>query len=339
MKKIIFSRAPTRIDLAGGTLDIWPLFHLFDNPPTVNAAINLFATVKITPLSGKTIRVKSKDLNLTETFSSLNKIPAKHPLELILRTIQFYKPKTGFAIETDCEAPPGSGIGGSSSLSIALNGALNKLTDKKLNRSQILTVAQNIETQVISVPTGWQDYYPALYGGVLSLRSNMLQIEVEKIKIDLKDLTNRFTLCYTGKPRKSGINNWEVFRQTIEGNKKVVKNLEKISSNSREMSKTLIENNISELPALIKKEWVARKKLAPGIVSPEIHRIAMAAQKAGALASKVCGAGGGGCVAFISNKENKNSIRKTIEKEAARFLDFKFVRNGLEIKESKSEFK
>ncbi len=334
MKKIIFSRAPTRIDLAGGTLDIWPLFHLFDNPPTVNAAINLFATVKITPASGQTIRVRSKDLNLSDSFSSLNKIPPKHPLELILRTIQFYKPKTGFAIETDCEAPAGSGIGGSSSLSVALNGALNRFTGKRLNRSQILTVAQNIETQVISVPTGWQDYYPALYGGFLSLRSNMLQIEVKKIKVDLKNLTDRFSLCFTGKPRQSGINNWEVFRQTIEGNKKVVKNLEKIADNSREMSKALVKGNISQLPRLLKEEWIARKKLAPGIVSTEIHRIATAAQKAGALAAKVCGAGGGGCVAFISNKDDKNLVQKAIEKEKARFLDFKFVGSGLEIKES-----
>lgn len=334
MKKIIFSRAPTRIDLAGGTLDIWPLFHLFDNPPTVNAAINLFATVKITPLNGKTIRVKSKDLNINENFPSLSKIPLKHPLELILRTIQFYKPKTGFAIETDCEAPAGSGIGGSSALGIALNGALNRLTGKKLNRSQLLTIAQNIETQVISVPTGWQDYYPALYGGFLSLRSNMLQIEVEKIKIDLKDLTNRFTLCFTGKPRKSGINNWEVFSQTIEGNKKVVKNLEKIGDNSRKISKALTDGNISQLPRLLKEEWFARKKLAPGIVSPEIQRIATSAQKAGALAAKVCGAGGGGCVAFISDKDNKKTVRKAIEKEGARLLDFKFVKKGLEIIES-----
>ena len=186
MKKIIFSRAPTRIDLAGGTLDIWPLFHLFDNPPTVNAAISLFATVKITPLRGKKIKVISKDLNLSDSFSSLDKIPIKHPLELILRTIQFYKPKTGFLLETACEAPTGSGIGGSSALSVALNGALNKFTNKKLTLSQIKTVAQNIETQVISVPTGWQDYYPALYGGVLSIRSNILKAEVIKIKIDLK---------------------------------------------------------------------------------------------------------------------------------------------------------
>jgi len=336
VKKTIFSRAPTRIDLAGGTLDIWPLYHLFDNPPTVNAAINLFATVKITPLSGKTIRVKSKDLNLNESFSSINKIPLKHPLKLILRTIQFYKPKTGFIIETDCEAPPGSGIGGSSSLGIALNGALNRFTDKKLNRSQIMTVAQNIETQVISVPTGWQDYYPALYGGLLSLRSNMLQIEVEKIKVNLVDLTHQFTLCYTGKPRKSGINNWEVFRKTIEGNKKVVKNLEKIGDNSKEISQTLIEGNLQKLPSLLEEEWISRKKLAPGIVSPEINRIATAAQKAGALAAKVCGAGGGGCLAFMANKENKNFIRKAIEKEGARILDFKFVKNGLEIKEFNS---
>ncbi len=334
MKSSIISRAPTRIDLAGGTLDIWPIHLLLNNPPTVNAAINIYATTKIKPLSGKTIRVKSKDLNLEESFSSLNKIPKKHPLDLILKTIQFYKPKTGFILETDCEAPAGSGIGGSSALGISLNGALNRFTGKKLNNSQILTVTQNIETQVISVPTGWQDYYPALYGGILSLQSNILKIEHQKIKVNLPKLTDQFILCYTGKPRKSGINNWEVFRETIDGNKKVLKNLEAIGNISKRMSAALVKENLSKLPSLIEEEWNARKALAPGIVSPEIHQIVVAAKKAGALAAKVCGAGGGGCVAFAVNKNKRNSVIKAIEKKCARYLDFKFVQKGLEVKES-----
>ncbi|MZH46559.1 MAG: hypothetical protein F3739_05955, partial [Nitrospinae bacterium] len=115
----IKSSAPTRIDLAGGTLDIWPLHLFFDNPPTLNAAIDLYATVEITTRKDKRIVLTSRDLGLSENFSSLGALPDKHPLELIVRTLKFYAPQTGLEISTDCQAPQGSGIGGSSALNIA----------------------------------------------------------------------------------------------------------------------------------------------------------------------------------------------------------------------------
>ncbi|SVD42745.1 uncharacterized protein METZ01_LOCUS395599, partial [marine metagenome] len=167
---MIKSTAPARIDLAGGTLDIWPLYLQFGNPPTLNAAINLYATVKLTPRNDQRIIVESKDLRRKVDFKSIEYLPDKHPLNLILKTIKFYRPKKGLNILTSSDAPPGSGIGGSSALNIALHGALNAFTQKGLTKKQILEVAKNIETQVISVPTGWQDYFPPLYGGVRSVR-------------------------------------------------------------------------------------------------------------------------------------------------------------------------
>ena len=111
---MIKSSAPTRIDLAGGTLDIWPLHLFFGNPPTLNAAIDLYATVEINPRKDKRIVLRSQDLKLESSFSSVNALPDNHPLELLTRTVKFYAPKSGLEITTNCQAPQGSGIGGSS---------------------------------------------------------------------------------------------------------------------------------------------------------------------------------------------------------------------------------
>ena len=127
---MIKSSAPTRIDLAGGTLDIWPLYLFFDNPPTLNAAINLYARVELKPRRDKKLIVESRDLGVKAKFSGLNHLPDRHPLILILKLLRFYRPQTGLELVTDCQAPAGSGIGGSSALNIALNGALNRLTGR-----------------------------------------------------------------------------------------------------------------------------------------------------------------------------------------------------------------
>ena len=125
---MIRSTAPTRIDLAGGTLDIWPLYLQFKNPPTLNAAINLYATVELTPRSDRKVVVESKDLLRKVEFKSIKSVPERHPLNLILKTLKYYQPKNGLNIVTSSAAPPGSGIGGSSALNIALHGALNAFT-------------------------------------------------------------------------------------------------------------------------------------------------------------------------------------------------------------------
>ena len=196
----IISSAPTRIDMAGGTLDIWPLHLFFDNPPTLNAAIDLYATVEIIPRKDKRILLTSCDLGLSDNSSSLKTLPDNHPLELIVRMLKFYAPKSGLELTTNCQAPKGSGIGGSSALSIALHGALNRLTGRGYRKAEMIEIAKNIETQVIKVPAGCQDYFPAMYGGVRKVLPGFRGTETEKFAISPVELTRHFVLCYTGKP-------------------------------------------------------------------------------------------------------------------------------------------
>jgi len=327
----IKSSAPTRIDLAGGTLDIWPLHLFFDNPPTLNAAIDLYATVEITTRKDKRIVLTSRDLGLSENFSSLGALPDKHPLELIVRTLKFYAPQTGLEISTDCQAPQGSGIGGSSALNIALHGALNRLTGKRYRKPEMIEIAKNIETQVINVPAGCQDYFPAMYGGVRKVVPGMRGTETVKFAISPAELTRHFVLCYTGKPRNSGINNWEVTKKAVDGNRAVILHLKTIRDCALEMERVLSRGKIQNLAPVFSREWIARKKLAPNISTPQMDKLIRFAMKKGALAAKVCGAGGGGCVAFIVPPSKKQMVSEELFSKGGQVLPFRFVSRPLRV--------
>jgi D-glycero-alpha-D-manno-heptose-7-phosphate kinase len=315
--------------LAGGTLDIWPLHLFFSNAPTLNAAIDLYATVEISPRKDKRIVLRSRDLNIADSFSSLSALPENHPLELVIRMVKFYAPKTGLEISTSCQAPQGSGIGGSSALSIALHGALNKFTGKKFNKQQMIEIARNIETQVIRVPAGCQDYFPAMYGGVRSVSPGFLGIDTETLPVKPKELTRHFVLCYTGKPRNSGINNWEVTKKALDGDKKVIRHLGTIRDCAVEMHQLLKKGRIAGIAPIFAREWQARKQLAPAITTPEMEKLIRAALKKGALAAKVCGAGGGGCVAFIVPPKKKQSIIDELNLQGGKVLPFQFISRGV----------
>jgi D-glycero-alpha-D-manno-heptose-7-phosphate kinase len=328
---MIRSSAPTRIDLAGGTLDLWPLHLFFDNPPTLNAAIDLYATVELTPRRDKTIILESRDLDLQAKFRNLTALPDKHPLILLIKLIRFYQPKTGLHLVAHCQAPAGSGIGGSSALNIALNGALNRFTNRRYNREQMIEIAKNIETQVIDVPAGTQDYYSAMYGGVQSIQPGMVKVEPRHLPLDLKDLNSKFVLCYTGQPHHSGINNWSVYKKTIDGNAKTLKSLSRIAEVARQMEKQLAQGRLTRFEHWFNEEWKARKALAPGISTAKMDRMIQAAKKKGALAAKVCGAGGGGCVAFFVAPDKRESVIQALQAHGGNVLKFKFVSRGLRV--------
>ncbi len=328
---MIKSTAPARIDFAGGTLDIWPLYLQFGNPPTLNAAINLYATVELTPRNDQRIVVESKDLKRKVEFKSVDSLPEKHPLGLVLKTLKYYQPERGLNIVTACEAPPGSGIGGSSALNIALHGALNAFTRKGLSKKQMLEAAKNIETQVISVPTGWQDYFPPLYGGVRSVRPGFDGVDSVTLPVCLEDLTRNMILCYTGKPRQSGINNWEVMKKALDGNRAITDKLKKIGQIAREMDNALTVGNMKRVATLFAQEWKERKALAPTISTRLMDNLIAGAIKQGAQAAKVCGAGGGGCIAFIVPSKKKESVSAELTRLKGQVIPFRFVRRGLRV--------
>ena len=208
----VFAKAPCRVDLAGATLDIWPLYLFHDNVVTVNFAVDLFTSCEIGTREDSRIVLRSKDLGREETFESFAELHAakRYQLPLLALLVRFFAPRQGFTLESTSEAPANAGISGSSALMISVASALNKLTDARYKLEKIREIVQNVEAQVIRVPTGAQDYYPAMYGGVSAIEFGPAGILRTSLPVDAAELDGRFVLAYTGAPRHSGINNWEV---------------------------------------------------------------------------------------------------------------------------------
>src|SRR5882724_10005735 len=233
--------APCRVDLAGGTLDIWPLYLFHSGAVTVNFAVNILTRCRIAPLPGTRIELKSLDTGKSENFRSLDELcSAKkfaHPLAAQL--VRFFAPQGGFSLETHSESPAGAGISGSSALMVATSAALASFTGRELSLEDIRLIAQNVEARLIQVPTGCQDYYPALYGGVSAIHLDADGIHREAVPVAAEEVDRRFVLAYTGAPRQSGINNWKVFHDHINGRGKVCGKFEKIGEIARGMHEAL----------------------------------------------------------------------------------------------------
>src|SRR5215467_12771749 len=295
------AQAPCRADLAGGTLDLWPLYLFHPGALTLNFALNIQTTCRVTPLKGRQVHLRSLDTKKEEAFPSFEALRTgrRFRLPLAARLLQFFAPKQGLLMETNSESPAGAGISGSSALMIAATAALARFTDRNLTLEQMRVIAQNVEAQIIGVPTGCQDYYPALYGGVSAIHLDADGIHREAVPILPEEIESRFVLAYTGVPRKSGINNWEVFKAHIEGDKRVFRNFERIATIAHSMHQALVAGDWEGVANLLREEWKFRRSNAPGITTPLIDKLIAVAGKNGGKDAKVCGAGGGGCVIFL----------------------------------------
>ncbi len=332
--KTIVATTPCRADLAGGTLDLWPLYLFHPGAVTVNFALSIFTSCKITPTPGKTIRLRSIDTKKEDVFASFDELAkAKMPKHaLAVQLVKFFQPEFGFTLETDSESPAGAGISGSSAMMIAATAALARFTGRKLGLEEMRVLAQNVEAQLINVPTGCQDYYPALYGGVSTIHLDPGGIRREGIEVSAEDIDARFLVIYTGAPRQSGINNWEVFKAHINGDKKVVKNFETISEIAQGMHTAMKNAQWDQVAYLIREEWKLRRSNHERISTPLIDRLVAVAAKTGGRAAKVCGAGGGGCVLFMVKDGAKERVIEAIRLNGGQVLPCKMATEGLTVK-------
>jgi D-glycero-alpha-D-manno-heptose-7-phosphate kinase len=331
----IVAKAPCRVDLAGGTLDIWPLYLNHPGAVTVNFAVNRYASCAIETRATPEIALRSRDLKTEEVFPSLEEMrqATKFKLPLLSYVLRFFGAPAGLSLETDSEAPAGAGISGSSALIIAIASALNRLMKTGYNIEKIREVSQNIEAQIIHVPTGCQDYYPAMYGGVSAIELSPAGIKRVAIPLDLADFNERIVLAYTGEPRNSGINNWEVTKAYIDGDRKVHRNFERIAAIAIAMRAALEKQDWVEAGRLLREEWSNRYKNAPGISTSLIDDLIRITRKAGALGGKVCGAGGGGCVFFLVERGARAKVTEAIEtRPGVTVLPIQVAPKGVSIK-------
>jgi len=330
----VTSQAPCRVDLAGATLDIWPLYLFHHDAVTVNFAVDRYTSCDVSTREDARIVLSSRDQKVTESFESLDELnqAKRYRLPILALLVRFFAPECGVTLESNSQAPAGAGISGSSALMIAIASALNRLTGRGYKIEKLREIVQNVEAQVIRVPTGAQDYYPAMYGGVSAIELGPAGIVRRAVPIDPKELNARFVLAYTGAPRNSGINNWEVMKAHINGDSAIHRNFERIASTAQAMRAALEKNDWTEASKLMREDWRSRRRNIPTITTPQIDRLIAAARKAGSTAAKVCGAGGGGCVVFLLEPGAKEKVAAVIAKEGAQVLDAKVAEQGVSIK-------
>ncbi|HYZ85136.1 MAG TPA: hypothetical protein VE621_12065 [Bryobacteraceae bacterium] len=333
---IVQSKSPCRVDLAGGTIDIWPLYLFHERCLTVNFAVDRYTTCEIRTRNDSKIVLQSADQKGEEVFDSFDALAAapKYKLPLLAYVVRYFRPATGIELRTHSEAPAGAGISGSSSLIISISSAFNKLNGAGYSIEKIREISQNIEAQIIRVPTGCQDYYPAMYGSVSAIELGAGGIIRREIRVSHDDLNERIVLAYTGVPRNSGINNWEVMKAHINGDKGVRKNFEKIAAIANGMREALETADWDGAAALLREEWNHRRKNAPGISTELIDTLIASTRRVGAKAAKVCGAGGGGCVFFLVEKGRKERVQDTIAELGAEVLDVAVAPKGVSVRVS-----
>jgi D-glycero-alpha-D-manno-heptose-7-phosphate kinase len=249
---------------------------------------------------------------------------------LLSRIVRFFGAK-GVALRTRSDSPVGAGIAGSSALNIAVCGALNHWCGANLDAEGLLRVAMNVEAQAIDVPTGVQDYRPALYGGVSAVELRVDGIHRRELALDPRELERRLVLVFTHASRNSGINNWEITKRHIDGDPTIFRRFEEIRDIATAMRESLERSDWHEVGRQIAAEWEARKALAPGVTTAAIDDLIGRARKAGARAGKVCGAGGGGCLVCFAEPGDVPAVRAALSAGGARILDFEIDKRGLAI--------
>lgn len=351
----IKSVAPVRVDLSGGTVDIWPLYLMIPGATTINLGIDLFAETNLEEKNdGKnTVTFKSTDQN-TELTLKWDELSEHKPIPALilhqLLTEYFYglkkssgsfKSGSSLIVSTKATSPAGAGLGGSSALCVSIIAALSSWLAGKvetdLDGEKFISVAKDVESRVIQAPAGLQDYYGAMYGGLQSIEWDVFKHRRTDFGESLlKGLESRMILFYSGLSRNSGINNWQVFKDFFDRRVDVKNHLESITAATLQLNTALGDGNWDGIIKAIRSEWTARRQLAPGISTPEMDQAFLKAEAITKdIAYKVCGEGGGGCFFLILKEPNevlKKKIIETLSDSHIRHLPFHAVPHGVTVR-------
>lgn len=329
---IIHSKAPMRTDLAGGTLDIYPLYLFTEGGMTLNAAVTIMSEATVETRGDSEVHILAEDIGEEVSAASAADLEIGGKLDLLARIVKFYNPPCGVNVKTRNNVPKGSGLGASSSLLIALSHAMNKLIEKKYSAEEIIDYGSGIEAQSIRVPTGKQDYYSATYGGISAIWFGVKaprREEVVRSEEILKELESRLVVSFAGAPRFSGANNWRMFRAYVDGEEQTVRNIQRIKQTAEAMRQSLMKGNLDAFGQLIGEEWENRKGLAEGVTNEEIDAMMARAAEAGAVSSKICGAGGGGSMISFCKPGAKAVVSEALRGGGALVFDCSIAREGV----------
>jgi D-glycero-alpha-D-manno-heptose-7-phosphate kinase len=324
-------RGSVRVDLLGGTIDIYPINHILENVVTLNAALSLQAEVEIKESKGKYVTIISEDYGTElklEYKGNWEKNKLENPqFKFVIEIIESFNIPHPITMTLRSGAPTGSGLGGSSSMGVTILQAMSLYFKQEIPRDKIIRTVQNLESRQLNkgVP-GYQDYHPALYGGVLALIPEYDRVRVDQLYTDKLGsfLEGHCSLYYSNHSRFSGINNWEVFKQFFDDDGKTRTGLQQIADLSQSAHETIKSLNYSQLIDLMVEEGQVRAALFDKIITNEIRAFIQECDDL-LRGYKMCGAGGGGCFLVFHHPDKEAEVEDIGKKHGMAKLDFRIL--------------
>ncbi|MCG9128273.1 GHMP kinase [Candidatus Poribacteria bacterium] len=345
---LIRTRAPVRIDFAGGWTDV-ALFTEDSKGLVVNGAINRYAyatlafegetefpeSIELQRVIDKSIRIYSADFDTFVEAEDVRQLEYDGNIDLVKAAVrQMSIQFGGFDLITQSNAPPGSGLGTSAAMGVTLIGVLGALKDITYVPYQYAELASSIERHELGILGGKQDHYASAVGGISFMEFQDEEVKTSSLTLPPNiryELEKNLVLCYTGQSRLSGNihqNVTEAYKSKEPGVRKALNNLKEIAESTKN---ALMRGRLSDFGELLTENWQNQKKLHPSVTNDRIEKLFTIANENGAIGGKVCGAGGGGCLLFYCQPTREHNVRQKLEDAGTKIIDFNFDFDGLQI--------
>ncbi|MCE5239031.1 GHMP kinase [bacterium] len=345
MSGMIRSRAPVRIDFAGGWTDV-PPFSAEAGGFVVNATITRYAYAALTPSPDGEYRLESGDYDTYVEARDIRQMEYDGNLDLLKAAVRRMDLSIGGHIVTRSDAPPGSGTGSSASMGVALVGLLAEATCRAgactppggvqapaLQRAEIAALANKLEIEELRIQGGRQDQYAAALGGISFMGFKDPEVTTERLAVSrdfLYELEKHLLLIYTGKSRLSGDIISRVMGAYQSGDGQVRTALMNLRQAAQDMKAAFLAEDLERVGEVLDFNWENQKLLYPEMTTPKTEALLTVARPEGVLGAKACGAGGGGCILLLCDRDREHHVRRAVTDLGGIPIDFNFDHDGLQ---------
>ncbi len=341
--------APTRVDLAGGTLDLWPLYCLVGGAKTINLAIDLYAEthVECRPAPEFVLEVRSQTGATHSLRSSLSMEwcraldpSLRFPVSVLSRYLSGKKdlPRLCIDVAWRSNVPVGSGLGGSSTLGVSLLRAISRVFGEYSDMGwqwPMMAALRDAEAQFLETPTGTQDYLAALFGGLSTFESRVGGVEHFSHRGPaFEGISERVLVLFSGEQHHSGRSNWEIYKAAIDREPGTLKGLGKLAELAEGLHEKFVasELNWTEIGKALSAEWAVRRDLFK-VSTPRLDALINRLEKLPILGAKVCGAAAGGSLLVLVEPSHRSKVAAQLEAEGIQVLKAKASATGVQVHE------
>jgi len=334
---IIRAKAPLRISFCGGGTDVAP-YPRERGGVVLSATIDKYAYASLVEREDAQINVQSLDYDIVAKYHVNEPLPSDGKLDLVKAVMQRFPIQSGFDLFIHSDAPPGSGLGSSSTMTVAMVGTFKHWLNEPLTDYEIAELTYQIERVDLAIAGGMQDQYAATFGGFNFIEFFDKAVIVNPLRIRksiMNELEYNLLLCYTGKTRLSANIVANQTKSYIEKKPSVVQALDQMKTLTIQMKNCLLRSNLNEFGALLHEAWKNKKMLDMNISTSQIDELYEIARSNGALGGKILGAGGGGYLLLYCPFQKKHLVAEALEKAGGQVVKFGFEPQGLQIWEVK----